>query len=134
MAANLHILDANVNGIRARKTETEQYLTERKPHIVLFNETKLCGKPMPRFAGFKTAALRDRTNDKIHGGGVAILVSNIVAFSDISPDIDDIVAIEVSIGNSKYVIVSYYCPPDNRDLNSGLLVQYCNSSYCNISE
>jgi len=78
MAAELHVLHANVNGLRARKTELEQYLVETKPHIVLLNETKLCGKTMPSFAGYKTATLRDRTIDKIHGGGVAILVSKSV--------------------------------------------------------
>src|SRR6478609_2714150 len=99
MAAELHVLHVNVNGLRARKTECELYLSETKPHIVLLNETKLCGKPVPRFAGYQTAAVRDRTSDKIHGGGVAILVSKSVTFSDISHDVDDIVDIEVSTEN-----------------------------------
>ena len=34
------------------------------------------------------------------------------------------VAIEISAGNTKFAVVSYYCPPDNRDLNSGLLEQF----------
>ena len=124
MAAELHVLHVNVNGLRARKTECELYLFETKPHIVLLNETKLCGKPVPRFAGYQMAAVRDRTTDKIHGGGVAILVSKSVTFSDISPDVDYIVAIEVSTEKYKFAIVSYYCPPDNKDLNSGVLEQF----------
>ena len=121
MAAQLQIMHANVNGIRGRKTELENYLSELKPHVVLLNETKLCGKPVPRLSGYKTAALRDRTVDKTHGGGVCILVSNTVTYSDISLDMDDVVAIEVRAGVSVFAIVSYYCPPDGRELNSAML-------------
>src|ERR1700759_3438396 len=117
MAAQLQIMHANVNGIRGRKTEFEQYVTELKPHIVLLNETKLCGKPVPRLSGYKTDDLRDRTVDKTNGGGVCILVSNTVTYSDISLDVDDVVAIEVRAGASVIAIVSYYCPPDGGELN-----------------
>ena len=67
MAAELRVLHANVNGIRARKTEIELYLNDTKPTVLLLNETKLCGKPMPRFAGYKTAAVRDRIIEKLQG-------------------------------------------------------------------
>ena len=122
--AELRIVLANVNGLRARKTELEQYLSECKPHIVLLNETKLCGKSFPRFAGYQVAAARDRTAEKTQGGGTAILVSKSVTFSDISPDMDDLVAIETVVGSSKYAVICYYCPPDGRDLNSGMLEQF----------
>jgi exonuclease III len=79
---------------------------------------------MPHFAGYKTAASCNRSVDKVHGGGVAILVSKSMTVSDISPDIDDIAAIEICAGTSKYAVVSYYCPPDNRDLDTDTLEQY----------
>jgi hypothetical protein len=45
--------------------------------------------------------------------------------SDISPDIDDMVAIELRVGADKYCVISYYCPPGaNIDLNTDLLEQY----------
>ena len=96
-------------------------MSELKPHVVLLNETKLCES---RRLGFQTAALRDRTVDKTHVGGVCILVSNTVTYSDISLDMDDVVATEVRAGASVFAIVSYYCPPDGRDLNSAMLERY----------
>ena len=124
MAAELHVMHVNVNSVRSKRTELELYLREVKPHIVCLNETKLCGKSMPRFAGFKTAAVRDRTVGKTCGGGVAILVSSTIICSDVSPDTDDIVAIELHMGQTKYAVIAYYWPPGNSDLNLGVLNQF----------
>lgn len=111
MAADLHIVHINVNSIRARRHEVDDYLQLTKPDIVTLNETKLYGAPMPRFAGFKLACARDRSEGAVLGGGVAILVSNNIAFTDISPDIDDMVAIELTAGNRNIAVIAYYCPP-----------------------
>src|SRR5688572_22725185 len=123
MAAELHVLHANVNGLRVRKSELELYLSETKPQVVVLNETKLCGKHVPRFADYRTAALRDRSGEKPMGGGVAVLLSNNVTFSDISPDVDDIAAVEIRAGVYKIAVVSYYCPPDDSDLKTDVLEQ-----------
>jgi exonuclease III len=111
MAAELHVLHINVNGIRARRHEVDDYIQSTKPDVIALNETKLYGALMPRFAGYKLACSRDRSTGAVRGGGVAILVSNAIVFSDISPDIDDMAAIELSAGNKRITIVAYYCPP-----------------------
>jgi exonuclease III len=126
MDVELRILHMNVNGIRLRKLEVQQYLTEKKPSVVLLNETKLSGKPMPRFSGYKTAALRDRTINQLQGGGVAILIASDFMCNDVSPDSDDIAAVEIYADTVKYVIISYYCRPDGRSLDAPLLEQFIN--------
>jgi len=122
--AELRLVHVNVNSVRSKRSGLEQYLSETDPHIVLLNETKLCGKPLPRFAGYREVALRDRTVTKLCGGGVAILASKQCNTSDISPDVDDVVAILLRAGALEIAIVSYYCPPGNNKLNSGVLESY----------
>jgi len=110
---SLKIMHANVNGLGARKTELGLYLTESTPDIVCLNETKINGRPHPRFCGYTLASHRDRavTSDKHNGGGVAIYVRSNIAHDDVSPGVDDVTAIKIKIGNVEFVIISYYCPP-----------------------
>jgi len=110
---NVHIMQLNINGLRSKRTELEQYLREQSPDIVCLNETKLNGKTPPRLSGYRCASFRDRDGalGGVQGGGVAIYVSAGMLCSDISPDIDDVVAIEFSAGGHKYAVVCYYCPP-----------------------
>lgn len=125
MAAELHIIHINVNGIRTRRHEFDNYIQLTKPDIIALNETKLNGAPMPRFAGYKLVCFRDRSAGAVVGGGVAILASDSIISNDISPDIDDIVAIEISVGSKKIAIVSYYCPPHaGNDLNCAALSRF----------
>src|SRR5215469_18775860 len=126
--AELRLVHANVNSVLCRREELQVYLTDTKPHIVLLNETKLCGIPLPRFTGYRVIAVRDRTQSKLCGGGVAILVSCEHYASDISPDIDDVAAVLLSAGAMKIAIVAYYCSPDcmtlDHDMIEGYLRQY----------
>ena len=111
--AMLHLLHINKNGLKTKRSEMELYIWEVKPDVVLINETKLNGKNAPKFANYTTACLRDRQTNKTRGGGVAILIRSNITYSDISPDTDDMCAIELDIGGSKYAVIAYYCPPDN---------------------
>ena len=61
----------------------------------MLNETKLGKRPTPRLSGYRVAAIRNRSVDKVSGGGVAIYVTKELQCTDISPDIDDIAAIEI---------------------------------------
>lgn len=122
----VHILHANVNGLRSKQTEAAQYLADTKPDIVCLNETRLCGAKPPRLSGYRVVCCRDRTVDKLRGGGVAIYVRNGLLCSDISPDMDDVAAVEFTAGRQKYAVVSYYCPPPggNIDLNVPMIEQF----------
>ena len=102
---DLYIMHLNVNSLRAKVTEVELYLGEHSPDVACFNETKLAGKPPPRMSGYRCVCARDRQNGE--GGGVAIYVKRGLHSSDISPDVDDVVAIEIAAGNDKYAIISY---------------------------
>lgn len=106
-----HVLHVNVNGLKLKRTEIQQYLAETKPDVVCFNETKLFGATAPAFAGYRLACLRDRQVALLQGGGVAIYVRGEVTCSDVSPDMDDVAAVEVTCGRGKLAIVSYYCRP-----------------------
>lgn len=111
MMDDLHVLHLNVNGLRGKSTEVGVYLAEMGPDVVCFNETKLTGQKPPFIAGYRPAAVRDRTIGRLQGGGVAIYVRNGLLYTDISPDMDDIVAIELTVGKIKYAVLAYYCPP-----------------------
>jgi len=71
---DLKILQLNVNGIRARKTELDNRLANEKPHVVCLQETwlKLSMKP-PLFHRYNIAGRKDRFTETT-GGGVLILV------------------------------------------------------------
>src|SRR6478735_12089146 len=97
--ASLHLLHINIAGLRAKKTELECYLRQVDADVLLINETKLNDKPTPKIHGFRAAAVRNRAVDKVQGGGVAIYVKKDVRFTDISPDVDDMVAIEIRSNN-----------------------------------
>lgn len=120
----LRLVHVNVNSVRSKREELELYMQDTKPHIVLLNETKLCGKPMPGFAGFSAVAVRDRTVTKLCGGGVAVLVSKECTASDISPDMDDVAAVLLHAGPLRIAVVSYYCPPGNNKLDSDMVESY----------
>ena len=123
--AVLHLLHVNINALRTKKSELCCYLRETKAEVVMINETKLNDKPTPRISGFRAAAVRNRATDKVRGGGVAIYVKRSIKFIDISPDVDDIVAIELQTNNAKIAIISYYRPPDDSvELNVALLESY----------
>jgi exonuclease III len=123
--AVLHLLHININGLRANKTELESYLREVNADVLLINETKLKDKPTPRISGFRVAAVRNREAVKIGGGGVAIYVKKDMKFVNISPDIDDMVAIEIRFNGSPLAIISYYRPPyDSIDLNTPILESF----------
>ena len=134
----LHIMHVNINGIRGRLSELVLYLNETKPSVLCLNETKLDGAAAPRIPGFSLAARRDRQagNGK-GGGGVAIYVhsSLATAATDISPDVDDIVAIELETngGNTKrnkvkVVIVAHYSPPQAQNICTDVLESIFNTS------
>ena len=122
--AELHIVHINIRGLRANAVELQCYVEQTRPDIVLLNETKLVGKPAPRIAGYKVAAVRDRSLNGIAGGGVAIYVSRSFFCTDISPDEDDMVAIEVRTSCLCMAIVSYYRPPGPVDLSEATLETY----------
>src|SRR2546426_3053473 len=124
MAVQLHLLHININGLRAKKVELESYLAETKPDILLINETKLGSQPTPRLAGFQVASVRNRSADKVRGGGVAIYVKRELKFTDISPDVDDIAAIEIKTPNKSFAIISYYRPPYEENINAAVLIPF----------
>ena len=124
--AELHVLHVNVNGLRARKTELEVYLRDTSPDVVLVNETKLGDGPVPRLNGYRAAAVRNRDLARGNGGGgggVAIYTRKELKFADISPDVDDIVAVDLKTAKGSLLIVSYYRPPyATIDFNADALV------------
>jgi exonuclease III len=93
--------------------ELEAYTHDVRPDVLLLNETKLCGKPAPRLSDMYCVAVRDRTTGRLGGGGVAIYARKGLVCSDISPDADDITAVEVTTATHKLAVVSYYRPPDD---------------------
>lgn len=101
----------NVNSLRCRRTEVEQYLYDTSPDLVCFNETKLRGTVPPRIAGYRCVCVRDRVADRVGGGGVAIYARLGIHCSDVSPDTDDMCAAEFKCGQYSYCVVAYYCPP-----------------------
>ena len=111
--SSLSLLHINVNSLAARRTELGLYVTETKPDIICMNETRMNGKPYPKFCDYTLASFRDRAADahRHKGGGVAIYVRSNITHDDISPSIDDITAIKIKVGNIEYAIVAYYCPP-----------------------
>ena len=112
-----------MNGLRTRLTELNTLLSEADPpmDLLLLNETKLNGFAPPNIPGFTTAALRDRQGDRRAGGGVAIYAASNLQLRDVSPDADDISAVELEINDGeKMVVISYYIPPGT-DVNQALL-------------
>jgi len=122
--AELHIVHINIRGLRANMVELQCYVNETRPDIVLLNETMLVGKPAPRITGYRVAAVRDRSLNGIRGGGVAIYVSRSIICTDISPEVDDITAIEVRTSSFHMAVVSYYRPPNPVDLEAPTLATY----------
>ena len=122
--AELHIVHINIRGLRANAVELQCYVNDTRPDIVLLNETKLIGKPAPRITGYQLAAVRDRSLNGITGGGVAIYVSRYLICTDISPDVDDMTAIEVRTSSICMAILCYYRPPRPVDLDARTLETY----------
>ena len=120
---SLTIVHLNANGLRTRGTKLCTLLDEATPPIdlLLINETKLNGCTPPRIPGFTTAAVRDRQGERKAGGGVAIYAASNLQLRDVSPDADDIAAVELELnGGERLVVVSYYVPPQ-ADINPALL-------------
>ena len=120
---NLVIVHINVYGLRTRLTELNTLLAEADPPVdlLLLNETKLNGCAPPLIPGFTATAVRDRQDGRLAGGGVAIYSANNLQLRDISPEADDIVAVELEIrSGEKIAVISYYVPPQN-DINPALL-------------
>src|ERR1044072_3182388 len=127
----VHLLHVNINGLRAKKCELESYLEIAKPDILLLNETRLGKQPTPKLSGYSIAAVRNRGGDKPNGGGVAIYVTKGLKFTDISPDIDDMAAIEIKTLNKCLAIVAYYRPPYNEGINKKALEPFIdNYDHC----
>ena len=88
----------------------------------MLNETKLNQTKPPKIKDFTLIASRSRTLIKLQGGGVAIYVRSNLSGCDISPDHDDIAAIEIDIpSQGKLALISYYVPPNGDDLDTALL-------------
>ena len=119
---SLVIVHINVNGLRARLTELNTLLAEADPPVdlLLLNETKLTGCTPPRIPGFTATAVRDRQAGRTMGGGVAIYAASNLQLRDISPDADDITAVELNVGGEKMAVVAYYVPP-GVDIDPALL-------------
>ena len=113
----LNIVHLNINGLRGRLSELCVLLDEVHTDVLLLNETKLRDTDPPRIPGFKVAAFRNRQADNVRGaggGGVAIYAASNIKVKDISPDQDDLAAVEVVLGtNEKLAIVSIYIAPNN---------------------
>ena len=110
---SLTIVHINVNGLRARLTELSTLLAEADPPVdlVLMNETKLNGSTPPHISGFTATAVRDRQAGRTGGGGVAVYAASTLQLRDISPDVDDIAAVELNINGERMAVVTYYVPP-----------------------
>jgi len=123
--AELHLVHINVNGLRGRKTELEVFLRDTNPDVLLLNETKLGDQPAPRLSGYRLAAVRNRAiaiGQGGCGGGVAIYMKKELKFADISPDVDDIVAVDLKTAKGSLILISYYRPPyDNIDFDKARL-------------
>ena len=122
--SELHIVHINIRGLRANVVELQCYVNETRPDIVLLNEKLLVGKPAPHITGYRVAAARDRSMNGIRGGGVAIYVSRSIICTDISPEVDDIMAIEVHTSSFLMAVISYYRPPHPIDLEEPTLETY----------
>ena len=72
---SVHLLLININGLRHKVAELEQYTKLTKPDFILINETKLGSLPPPYISGYYTAETKSRTQGRIQGGGVAIYSS-----------------------------------------------------------
>jgi exonuclease III len=124
----LTLIHLNVNGLRGRLTELSVLLDEVPTDIILFNETKLRDTEPPRIKGFRVAAFRNRQMGNVRGiggGGVAIYVACNLKVKDISPDQDDLAAVEVVLGtNEKLAVVSYYVAPNNEGPDATALDQF----------
>jgi exonuclease III len=125
---SINIMHINLNGLEARKTELSLYLAESNPDIICMNETKKNGKTYPGFKGYTLASFRDRSvgSERQSGGGVAIYVRSTIIHDDISPNINDITAINVKISNVEYAIMAYYCPPGQNKLDIQTLGGFAN--------
>ena len=123
----LTLVHINVNGLRGRLTELAVLLNDVPADILMFNETRLQNKNPPRIQGFKVAAFRNRQAGLLGGGGVAIYAANKIKFKDISPDQDDLAAVEVVLGTGeKLAVVSYYIAPPNNGLDATALDGFLN--------
>ena len=108
----IHLLQINVNGLRSKIEELRLYVEETSPDVILISETKLNNNPTPLIPNYLTAATRDRQNEHTGGGGVAIYIRNNIDFSNISPDIDDMAAIEIKLNNNQKIgILCFYRHP-----------------------
>ena len=119
---SLVIVHINANGLRARLTELSTLLAEADPPVdlLLVNETKLNGCAPPKIPGFTAAATRNRQVGRVAGGGVAIYAALNLQFKDISPEADDVAAVEVKLNGENTAIISNYVPPGT-DINAAIL-------------
>jgi len=69
---NLHIMFANINGIREKIYETMQLAKEKHIDALIMNETKLANTVKLKLAGY-TIFRNDR---KVASGGTAIIINN----------------------------------------------------------
>ena len=121
----LNIIHININGLRGRLTELNLLLDEVPADLLLLNETKLRDTEPPRIRGFKAAAYRNRQAGRTAGGGVAIYAADNLCCKDISPDLDDIAAVEVALGvNAKLAVISHYVPPPSNGPDATALAPF----------
>lgn len=113
---SLHLMHININGLRAKAHELTLYAQETNPDIICINETRLRSEAKhPSVAGYQLVARRDRSSGKIGGGGVAIYTKLELCSSDISPDIDDVVVIQIPLSSGSFLtIASVYSAPTSR--------------------
>ena len=58
-------MELNCNSLHARMTELLKRLVDKKPHVVLLQETKMLESDAdPRFPGYNIAARRDTPNGR----------------------------------------------------------------------
>ncbi len=120
----LKIIEWNCNSILSKLELLKQFIRSNKPDILLLSETK-CSSELASFQikiiGYDLI-IKPRQSNPNFGGGVAILVSKKLKYSEIN-EFDhtnaEFLAIKTKIQNHETLICTLYKPP-NVDLNKNL--------------
>ena len=111
------LLYSNVRGLRQASGELCRMCTEFHPSIVCLSETHLCDDATDSFCppGYVVAARRDRSK---HGGGVLILLREVILFEEIDTAVFSIVekAELVAVCVQSFIIICCYHQPSSVDV------------------
>ena len=114
---SLKFLHWNPNSIKNKIKEFKHFINIVSPSIISLNETKFNKVSAEKYLNIENyVSLHKHRSEQNGAGGVALLIHNSINFKIID-DLDflnlELIAIEISIIDICFIVISYYNPPSS---------------------